>query len=220
MTTDDIDAQMAQNEANTSQNDTTSQIADLEAEMDKNYCTRLRTGLRLCKQVRSTPTKITGMNARQVHTELKQMEMKDMDLKDYACLYAKITCSLGMSDEQNFMTSDLVTTALTQYHVSKGLNTFWQEGIDADLKEQQQLHNIMVMKPKKTEEMTMDKNKASLKYLMFLKKKCIGVIKGHGCANGHKQTRGKKSPGTNIAHTKAVWRGGWGLGPVYPSLRQ
>ena len=43
------------------------------------------------------------------------------------------------------------------------------------------------MKPKHTHELTPEQKRASLQYLMFLKKKRDGTIKGRGCADGRKQ---------------------------------
>ena len=55
------------------------------------------------------------------------------------------------------------------------------------LKELKQLHDRMVLEPKRAEKMTPAEKKASLQYLMFLKKKRSGMIKGRGCADGRKQ---------------------------------
>ena len=92
-----------------------------------------------------------------------------------------------MSDEMNFMTNDIVTTILTQYHVSKGLKIYGQDGIDAVLKEMKQIHDRMVIDPKNPEEMTREEKSAALKYMMFLKQKKNGTIKGRGCADGRSQ---------------------------------
>ena len=51
----------------------------------------------------------------------------------------------------------------------------------------QQLHDREVMKPKHAHELTPEQKRASLQYLMFLKKKRDGTIKGRGCADGRKQ---------------------------------
>ena len=76
-----------------------------------------------------------------------------------------------MSEEMNFMNNNIVTTTLTQYHVSKGLKIYGQDGIDAVLKEMKQIHDRMVIDPKNPEEMTREEKCAALKYLMFLKQK-------------------------------------------------
>ena len=40
------------------------------------------------------------------------------DLKEYARIYATLHCQMGFKNDENPMTSDLVTTVLTQYHMS------------------------------------------------------------------------------------------------------
>ena len=64
---------------------------------------------------------------------------------------------------------------------------FGQAGVDAVLKELKQLHDRRVPKLKMISELTVEKRKAALEYLMFPKKKRCGTIKGHGRADGHKQ---------------------------------
>ena len=62
-------------------------------------------------------------------------------------MYATIHCTHGVQDKYKFMTSKVVTTALTQYHVSKGITLYGQEGIAAGLKELKQLHDMLVIYP-------------------------------------------------------------------------
>ena len=50
--------------------------------------------------------------------------LPNLDLKDYARIFTTLYCQIGMKDDQNLMTSDMVTTALTQYHVSKDIKVF------------------------------------------------------------------------------------------------
>ena len=49
------------------------------------------------------------------------------------------------------------------------------------------MHDRMAMDPQNADEMTTIKKKAALQYLMFLKQKRCGKIKGRGCADGRKQ---------------------------------
>ena len=51
----------------------------------------------------------------------------------------------------------------------------------------QQLHDRKVMQPIKRKDLTAAQKREALGYLMFLKKKRSGTIKGHGCADGRKQ---------------------------------
>ena len=82
------------------------------------------------------------------------MENKNLSLKDYARIYATIHFSIGMSDKHNIMTSDIVTTVLTQYHVSKGLKVYGEKGIEAVLSELKHLRDRMVIEPQHPEKMT------------------------------------------------------------------
>jgi hypothetical protein len=79
------------------------------------------------------------------------------------------------------------STLMTQHSMKKGIKVFGQAGIDAVLSELKQLHDRKVLEPKNDKEMTDEDRKRSLQYLMFLKKKSSGQIKGRGCADGRKQ---------------------------------
>ena len=78
-------------------------------------------------------------------------------------------------------------TIMTQYTLSKGLQVFGPLGKEAVFREMQQLHQRKVCEPCKATDLSTDQHKASLGYLMFLKQKCSGQIKGRGCADGQKQ---------------------------------
>ena len=107
-----------------------------------------------------------------------------LDLGDYVRIHANVHC--GPSQHENVMRNPLITTILTQYHISKRLNVFGKPGGSAILKDLKQLHVRMVMYPKNANGMTMSKKKAVLQYLMFLKQKRRGKIKGRGCADSRK----------------------------------
>jgi hypothetical protein len=77
--------------------------------------------------------------------------------------------------------------AMTQHSMKKGIKLFGQAGVDAVSKELQQLHDRKVLEPKSPDQMSGADKRAALQYLMFLKKKCNGIIKGRGCANWRKQ---------------------------------
>ena len=69
-------------------------------------------------------------------------------------------------------------------------------------KEINHFHGNMVMGPKNIEEISFEENRTSLQYLMFLKQKRCGKIKGRGCADGIKQreylNKGKTSAPTVV----------------------
>jgi hypothetical protein len=72
--------------------------------------------------------------------------------------------------------------------VKKGLKIFREAGAEAMVKEMKQLHDRGKIQPKLANMLTREeKHKLSLQYLMFLKQKRCGHIKGQGCADGCKQ---------------------------------
>ena len=74
-----------------------------------------------------------------------------------------------------------------QMSMKKGLKVFGEPGYAAVKKEMQQLHNRKVMQPVNRKDLSPSQKKEALGYLMFLKKKQCGTIKGRGCADGRKQ---------------------------------
>jgi Reverse transcriptase (RNA-dependent DNA polymerase) len=77
--------------------------------------------------------------------------------------------------------------ALTQYSMNQGLKLFKERGVEAVLQELRQLHTRKVITPIMASELTYDQKCQALSYLMFLKEKRSGKIKGRGCADGRKQ---------------------------------
>ena len=76
---------------------------------------------------------------------------------------------------------------MTQHNVRQGLKLFGEAGIDAVMKELVQLHERGVLEPKSAKDLDVEQRKDALQYLMFLKQKRNGTIKGRGCADGRKQ---------------------------------
>jgi hypothetical protein len=75
--------------------------------------------------------------------------------------------------------------AMTQLTAKRGLARFGNAGTEAMLKELKQLNDRDVLDPKS--DLTKDEKNKALEYLMFLKEKKNGSIKGRGCADGRKQ---------------------------------
>lgn len=101
----------------------------------------------------------------------------------------------------------LFNVVLTQYGVQRGLKKFGKDGDEAVKAEMLQLHSREVMEPKSGESLS-DKNKSdALSYLMFLKKKRDGTIKGRGCADGRKQrgTMTKAATSSPTVSTEAIF---------------
>jgi hypothetical protein len=77
--------------------------------------------------------------------------------------------------------------ATPQMSMKRGLKVFGEDGVEAVKKEMLQLHERKVMEPKHATELTQEQRREALAYLMFLKRKRCGKIKGRGCADGRKQ---------------------------------
>jgi hypothetical protein len=69
-------------------------------------------------------------------------------------------------------------TAMAQHSMKKGLKVFGAKGSTGVLKELKQLHDQKVLEPTNAKNMTFVEKKRALQYLMFLKKKQNGTIKG------------------------------------------
>jgi Reverse transcriptase (RNA-dependent DNA polymerase) len=84
-------------------------------------------------------------------------------------------------------TAVLEHRVMTQHGLNKGLKEFGYAGIEVVLKELQQLHDQQVIEAVKPTALTREQKRAALHYLMLLKQKRCGKIKGRGCADGRKQ---------------------------------
>ena len=74
-----------------------------------------------------------------------------------------------------------------QMSLKRGLKRFGKLGADAVVSEMKQLEIRKVIKPTKASDLTRAQKRAALEYLMYLKQKRCGRIKGRGCADGRKQ---------------------------------
>jgi CO dehydrogenase/acetyl-CoA synthase beta subunit len=89
------------------------------------------------------------------------------------------------ADENETEADDEVAPLATpQMSMKRGIKVFGEDGVAAVKKEMLQLHDWKVMAPKQAKELTPEQKKEALAYLMFLKCKCCGKIKGRGCADG------------------------------------
>ena len=90
--------------------------------------------------------------------------------------------------------------------MSKGIKLFGTKGTDAVETELRQLHNRKVIKPVLPADLSKEQKWKSLAYLMFIKEKRCGNIKGRGCADGRKQ-RGwmdKEDTSSSTVSTQAL----------------
>jgi hypothetical protein len=81
----------------------------------------------------------------------------------------------------------LQSVILTQYNLKQGIKKFGDQGKAAVLTELRQLYDRDVMDPVNKYNLTPAERKGALRYLMFLKEKRGGTIKGRGCAIGRPQ---------------------------------
>lgn len=95
----------------------------------------------------------------------------------------------------------------SQMNMRQGLKMFGQAGVEAVKKEMKQLHDRKVMQVKHPTELTSQQKKEALAYLMFLKRKRGGMIKGRGCADGRKQRAytAKEDAASPTVATEAVF---------------
>ena len=83
--------------------------------------------------------------------------------------------------------SEMLSFLTEQMSAKRGLKQFGTAGAEAIMKELKQIVYRKVMEGRKSGKLTTAQKKAALKYLMFLKQKRCGKIKGRGCADGRKQ---------------------------------
>ena len=97
------------------------------------------------------------------------------------------------NEQKNDVGETMLTTVeggpedTAQMSMKKGLKVFGAGGYATVKQEMQQLHDQRVMQPVRRKDLSPAQKREALGYLMFLKKKRCGKIKGRGCADGRKQ---------------------------------
>ena len=102
-------------------------------------------------------------------------------------LFHRRVAGIQLPPEYEEQLATLKHTVLTQYTLIKGLQVFGPRGTEAVFAEMKQLHERNVCEPVHTEDLSIEQKSKALGYLMFLKQKRCGRIKGRGCADGRKQ---------------------------------
>ena len=107
-----------------------------------------------------------------------------------------INALLGYNKVEDVFLKQVHDVLLTQYSTNKGIKIFETKVTDSVETELRQLHDRKVIKPVLPEELSKEQKWKSLAYLMFIKEKRCGKIKGRGCADGRKKEVGwiKKTP--------------------------
>jgi len=91
-------------------------------------------------------------------------------------------------DEQSIHEDEAEYISLTkQMNWKKRLEIFKERGEEAVIKELKQVHDIKGFEPKHWHKLSALERQRALKYLMYLKEKRCGKVKGRGCADGRKQ---------------------------------
>ena len=93
---------------------------------------------------------------------------------------------LAFTNPEDTMSHSIKHIILTQYGMKNGIELWGECGIEAVKRDIEQFHNcrvISLIDPKMM--ITADKKK-TLAYLIFIKEKQSGNIKGQGCADGRK----------------------------------
>ena len=150
----------------------------MAADMDKKYGQRRRSGLRARKAPRASEL-LKEPQSSAHRTRFKEPEEQTEDHVLHAMLRTKLSGLQGFND--------LEFVALTQYNLKKGLERFGQPAADTVYKEMKQLHDRKTIRPCYVYKLTKLEKRKALAYLMFIKEKRCGTIKGRGCADGRKQ---------------------------------
>ena len=112
--------------------------------------------------------------------QTERYNMRQHKKRDYSHLFIDTVCEEELQDNESPL-------ATAQMSMKKGIQMFGKDGVSAIKKEMQQLHDCKVMAAKHSSDLTPEQKKQALAYLMFLKCKRCGKIKGRGCADGRKQ---------------------------------
>ena len=102
-------------------------------------------------------------------------------------LFRRRVAGIQLPPEYEDQLATLKHTVLTQYTLKKGLKVFGPKGTEAVFSEMKQLHDRNVCEPVHVKSLSIEQKNKALGYLMFLKQKRCGCIKGRGCADGRKQ---------------------------------
>ena len=135
-------------------------------------------------QTQHSEQNMTTNGKLEASTPLPYQHMTAFEKKLFHRRIAGVRVPSEIGYEQN---EALHHTVLTQYTLKKGLQVLGPPGVEAVYKELLQLHERKVGEPRDTSKLSSTQKKNALGYLMFLKQKRTGQIKGRGCADGRKQ---------------------------------
>ena len=121
-----------------------------------------------------------------------KMKMMDDDIYEYIntnvhAIFEDMDTELMFTLMSGDDVGDMLSFIMAQMSVKAGIKQFRKKGEEAIMLELEQLLYHKVMQGHDAKTLTKQQKKAALKYLMFLKEKRCGKIKGRGCADGWKQ---------------------------------
>ena len=133
--------------------------------------------------------------------EETKLDPEDLELAQVTAECMFLTGHMGWKEglDSNDMPLSEYTLAMEeimlvteQMNWKKGLKVFHEQGKgdlaeEAITKELKQIHDMQGFQPKHWYEMTKEERAEALNYLMYLKEKRNGIIKGRGCADGRPQ---------------------------------
>ena len=119
--------------------------------------------------------------------ERRRRKAPDRDPNEGYQLLTYVESQQAYADSGNTMQYGVEHLMFTQLFMTAGIKAYGQQGVDAIVKEMKQFHDREVVRPLLPEQITPDIKKRALGYLMFLKMKRTGEVKGRGCADGRPQ---------------------------------
>ncbi|MDG7001629.1 MAG: hypothetical protein JRN15_21230, partial [Nitrososphaerota archaeon] len=138
------------------------------------------------KYGQSSPEQESGEDTTSAESKPKQGTRINAELDTGMCALEESAEHHSVSETTDEAKQETVLET-PQMSMNQGIRMFGEAGVEAVKKEMQQLHDRQVMKAKQAKELTKEQKKEALAYLMFLKRKRGGKIKGRGCADGRKQ---------------------------------
>jgi len=138
---------------------------------------------------------------------IEKEESEPKSVQEFLCAQTIFVNTLTTHAEINDAVQHAVEhLIITQAGMKNGIN-LWGKGVDSILKEMNQFHDRDAVRPLLPTEITENVKAKALGYLMFLRKKRNGEIKGRGCADGRPQQlyKSKEETYSQTASTESIF---------------
>ena len=160
------------------------------------------------QNVNNHPIKIPGVeipgmdNDNDEKRRYINMKLRDVSIINYKFIHDGKETPMNDEEEMIFLhindKTDIEEDLIDEYEAEyiflteqmnwrKGLKLFKEKGATVVTKELQQIHDMEGFQPKHWHELNADEKAKALKYLIYLKEKRNGDVKGRGCADGRSQ---------------------------------